>query len=87
MDERRPRCNKKVDDILLRKFLRISISGRLAPMVGISAMNLLFPTYQKRGFDFHIFTWDARRDGRFMGRTELILFLSKHVDQAIGPPE
>jgi hypothetical protein len=28
-----------------------------------------------------------QRDDRFMGRTELILFLSKHVEQAIDPSE
>ncbi len=46
MDER-PRCNKKVDDILLRKFLRILIPGRLAPRVGISAIDVLFSDHPK----------------------------------------
>jgi hypothetical protein len=36
-------------------------------------------------FVFHGFF--NQRDDRFTGRTELILFLSKHVDQAIGPSE
>lgn len=41
------RWNKKVDDILVRKFPRISIPGRLAPMVGVSAVDMLFSDHPK----------------------------------------